>query len=398
MNYDALVLGGGPAGATTAWRLARAGWKVAVLEKASFPRRKVCGEFISATVLPLLRELGIEKTFLEVAGPPLGKVGIWSGHHTISAPMYRNGPAEPWGRALGREYLDTLLLDGARLAGADIRQPCKAAGLMRDKGRYICQTETPGKSPDAELSARIVITAQGSHAGRARLTPMPGHPPQPSDLIAFKAHFVQADLPACVLPVLAFPGGYGGMLQTDHGRVCMAFCLRRDVLQRLRGQARCPAAEAGLAYIMEHCAGVRRVLDGARLQGGWLSTGTITPGIHGSYNDGVFAVGNAAGEAHPIIGEGISMAMQGAWLLSGLLIARRAQVLYGDAAAVGNIYARAWYRSFAPRIYSAAFLAQMAMRPAATKQLLPLFQFLPVLLTACTRISGKTAKVVPAHS
>ena len=69
MIYDALVIGGGPAGGTSALLLARAGWSVAVVEKAEFPRRKVCGEFISATTLPLLDELGLADAFLKSAGP-----------------------------------------------------------------------------------------------------------------------------------------------------------------------------------------------------------------------------------------------------------------------------------------------------------------------------------------
>ena len=66
---DALIIGGGPAGGTAALLLARAGWSVAVLEKSTFPRQKVCGEFLSATNLPLLRHLGIAEPFLALAGP-----------------------------------------------------------------------------------------------------------------------------------------------------------------------------------------------------------------------------------------------------------------------------------------------------------------------------------------
>jgi len=53
-HFDAIVIGGGPAGATAAWLLARAGWSVGVLERQPFPRRKVCGEYLSSTSLPLL--------------------------------------------------------------------------------------------------------------------------------------------------------------------------------------------------------------------------------------------------------------------------------------------------------------------------------------------------------
>ena len=58
-RYDAIVIGGGPAGSTTALMLARAGWAVALIEKSQFPRPKVCGEFISATTFPLLAEFGL---------------------------------------------------------------------------------------------------------------------------------------------------------------------------------------------------------------------------------------------------------------------------------------------------------------------------------------------------
>ncbi len=69
-KHDAIVIGGGPAGATAALLLARAGWSVAVVEKDEFPRRKVCGEFISATSMPLLHELGLLDDFVQRAGPP----------------------------------------------------------------------------------------------------------------------------------------------------------------------------------------------------------------------------------------------------------------------------------------------------------------------------------------
>ena len=110
-GYDAIVVGGGPSGATAAALLAQAGWRIAVIEKTPFPRQKVCGEFISATTWPLLRQLGIAASLLEIAGPVVRRVGLYAGDAMVSAEL--SAPAEradEGGRALGREHLDTLLI------------------------------------------------------------------------------------------------------------------------------------------------------------------------------------------------------------------------------------------------------------------------------------------------
>ncbi len=86
-NYDVIIVGGGPSGATAAVLLAQAGWKVAVVEKAKFPRRKVCGEFISGTTWPLLRQLGIADPLMEIAGPVVRRVGVYAGDAMVTASL-----------------------------------------------------------------------------------------------------------------------------------------------------------------------------------------------------------------------------------------------------------------------------------------------------------------------
>src|SRR5437762_13685867 len=78
MTYDAIVIGAGPAGSTSARLLAQAGWSVALVEKTAFPRRKVCGEFISATSLPLVQDGGIGAEFFAAAGPEIRRVGLFA--------------------------------------------------------------------------------------------------------------------------------------------------------------------------------------------------------------------------------------------------------------------------------------------------------------------------------
>jgi flavin-dependent dehydrogenase len=395
-TFDALVIGGGPGGATAAILLARAGWAVALLERKEFPRRKVCGEYVSATNLPILEHLGIAEAFCEMAGPPVRRVGLFAGRSTFSSDLPRPvGQSPGWGRALGREHLDTLLLRRAALVGVDIRQPWSATRLTREGDWYCCRIQSRAGGTQAELKTGVIIAAHGSWDPGELPTQAAHKFARPSDLFGFKAHFHNAQLPDGLMPLLVFAGGYGGMVHTDAGRVSLSCCIRRDLLVKLRRQTSSDTAgETVLEYILEACLGVRQALAGATRQGAWLSAGPIRPGIRPAGSPGMFRVGNCAGEAHPVIAEGISMAMQGGWLLARHLGRWRRTAAWSSV--VGQIrqdYGHAWRRAFAPRIHAAAVVANWAMRPAAVAGTLPLLRWFPALLTLGARVSGKATRV-----
>jgi flavin-dependent dehydrogenase len=131
-------------------------------------------------------------------------------------------------------------------------------------------------------------------------------------------------------------------------------------------------------------------LQAATLDAPTLASGPIAPGIRPRYAQGLFRVGNIAGEAHPIVAEGISMAMQSGWLLARLLVVRGADAKQGRALdAIGAAYAERWRQCFAPRIHAAALFAHLAMRPSAVAVLVPLVARFPALLTFGAALSGK---------
>ena len=394
-RHDAVVIGGGPAGSATALMLARAGWSVAIVEKSQFPRPKVCGEFISATTAPLLAELGLLPGVREIAGPEVRRVGIFAGETISTAPMPNvSGPFGKWGRALGREHLDLLMLEAAARAGADLFQPYRVTRVERLNKGWLCEIRHDKKHKS--LFASTIIAASGSWEKNPWM-PDCDAPHSGSDLLAFKAHFEGADLAPDLMPLLVFPGGYGGMVTSDAGRVSLSCCISRKVLNRCRGsEAR--AGDAVLRHIRQSCEGVADALRRAKLRDTWYAAGPIKPGIRSAFADGIFRVGNAAGEAHPIIADGITMAMQSAWFLCHTLIHEQDQLANASAlAGAGRAYSANWRGHFAGRIHAAAAFAHTLMRPGSAALAVALPKRFPALLTFCAGLSGKT-KQLPVAS
>jgi flavin-dependent dehydrogenase len=260
-------------------------------------------------------------------------------------------------------------------------------------GDWHLQVRSADTDAALTLRAPVAIAAHGSWEALPAARPRRRASRSASDLLAFKANFRKASLPEGVLPVLSFDGGYGGMVLANDGVTTVACCIRRDALEAARRAA--PGARAGEAVealLRRECSGVRDALQAAVRDGPWLAAGPIDPGMRLRADDTLLRIGNAAGEAHPIIGEGISMALQSAWLLCSRLLNAQGWVDATGVAwqrEVAHRYAQDWQREFEPRLQLAAAFAHLAMRPGAAAPLLALARVFPGLLTLGARWGGK---------
>jgi flavin-dependent dehydrogenase len=369
MRCEALVIGGGPAGAACALRLARAGRDVVLVEKSRFPRRKVCGEFVAAAGIRELEALGLGERFAALAGPPVSRLSLWTAHASFEARLPQRHGAP---RALERDTLDALLLDEARAAGAQVWQPMRARSVSRDEDRFRCEASDGRNGAVLEIEARTVIAASGSWQ-------------PPGDLLGFQAHFRHAALPARTIAIAPFSGGYAGLVERANGRATLACCVQRSALERMRrhGIQGMSAGDCLEESLITSHRFMREALAPAVREGAWQAAGPLRPGRRPVLRDGVFAVGNAAGEAHPIVGEGIAMALGSARLLCNEVLHSR------DPDRVAKAYSRAWQRHFSLRLWTSARLAQLAMLSSAGDWAARLLAPAPGLLALAARLSGK---------
>jgi 2-polyprenyl-6-methoxyphenol hydroxylase-like FAD-dependent oxidoreductase len=406
-DTDALVIGGGPAGASVAIRLASLGWRVTLLEQTSFPRQKVCGECLGPASLELLDDFGLGSKVSQLAGPAIRQVAWMARDRTIVAEMPAcRGGRHAYGCAIGRDCLDLLLLEHARSQGVDVVQPAKVLRVLGVPGDFDCVyewrcngiTEARERRTEHHRKAAVVIDAHGSwehgpecHA--AERNHAEDFQPRSSDLLAFKATFDGATLAKGVLPVLCLPGGYGGMVVSDRGRTTIACCIGRATLRQWRAHARGGAAgDVVEGYLRSSCDGVAAALRTAHRQDPWHAVGPLRTGFHQRGASGIPRIGNASAEAHPLIGEGICMALQSAAILAKLFAQRPKDLPAAWIVDVQRAHEAICRKQFSARMRLAQLYARVAMQPSLAAAAGILMTSWPRALTTGALLAGKARR------
>ncbi len=294
-DCDVAVIGGGLAGSAAACALARGGARVVVLEKARFPRPKVCGCFLSHEALPVLARMGF--------GEELGKNGAETITHFRL--VRRDGAAveaqlpSPV-MSISRSCLDSLAAGAAERAGAEMRFGSTVLSLEGDlqKGFRI-------KGLGCELGARAVVGAWG------RYSPLDGRLGRTfirrkSPLFGFGKQFTGDCEHLSGRAVLHFlEGGYLGLSRVENGRVNLAGLVTAAVAKRAHSSLDELLSEASLKS-----RALAADLDALSPQTGpVLLSEPVHLGEHGAVAGDVLCVGDAAGVIDPYTGTGMALAL-----------------------------------------------------------------------------------------
>jgi len=308
-DCDAVIVGGGPAGAAAAARLAARGFTTILVDRAAFPRDKVCGDFVGPAALAELADLGVTSTeafgatntirdcALYVDGDQLGALAI---------PQVDGLPA--YGRVIPRRHLDAWVLDTARRAGATVLEGRKVTAVQQAPGAVTVHGHSA--AGPWQLRTRLLIGADGSNSIIARA--LRGSPPPRQDrIVAVRAYFDDIADPAGQLDVClssdSFPGYSwlfpcgGGLANVGVGMVVSTYPQTGRNLREL------------LLRLIAEDPSMRHRLGRARMDGKVLGCPLTT------YNprlplvgDRIMLLGDAAGLINPLNGEGIQYALHSA--------------------------------------------------------------------------------------
>lgn len=342
-EFDAVVVGAGPAGSSAATVLAGAGRSVLLLEKDVFPRPKVCGEFLSADALPSLERIGAREV-VEGATP----------ERIVRGALYLPGgkaipfrlPSPAFG--ISRFRLDDLLAARARAAGADVRFGARVISARWQTPRAF-RVRFAVRRTEVDVEARSVIGAWGRWDALDRALER-GFASRRSRFFGWSRDYVgDTGFLAGEVRLYLFEGGYCGLSRVEGGTVNLAGVVA--------GQAR--EGVGGWPGVLDAVRRGNRALDAA-LSGlapgpiGFLGTGPVFFTAKPPVEDGILMAGDAAGVIDPFSGEG-----QAAALASGILAAESAErLLAGELTSeqCARVYEGEWRRRFARRFaWSAAF-------------------------------------------
>jgi geranylgeranyl reductase family protein len=308
-DCDAIVVGGGPAGAAAAGRLATRGFRIVLIDRASFPRDKVCGDFVGPAALAELADLGVAQTpafratskmadlALHVDGDQLTVMGI---------PQVDGLPG--YGRVIPRLQLDAWILDAARQAGATILDGHKVTAVQQAPDAITVRGQSA--AGPWQLRTRLLLGADGSNSMVAR-TLRGGGPPRQDRIVAVRAYFDDVDGPAGQGDVCfrsdSFPGYYwlfpagGGSANLGVGMLTSTYPQSGRNLREM------------LLRLIAEDASLQDRLRGARMRGKVLGhpLTTYNPRLP-LIGDRVMLLGDAAGLINPLNGEGIQYALHSA--------------------------------------------------------------------------------------
>ena len=318
MTADVIVVGAGPAGAATAILLAEHGASVLVLDRARFPRPKLCGEYLSPEAPRVLDRLGVLKAVDGVA-MPLAGMRITAPDGTVLTGAYRAlGPFRPYreqAMALPRATLDALLVERLRALPVDFREDVRVTDVRVEAGRVVGVRALDRAARALEARAPLVVAADGRASVVAQqLGLRRPHRLRRMALVTYVEGLAGAPEPR-LGEIFVDPPDYAILnpVAPDRANLSLVVPLADAAPWSARLETFFTARARQLPHLARRLAGARMVAPVRAL--GPLAYEVAPPGV-----GGLLLVGDAGGFFDPLTGEGVFRALRGAELAAAAAV------------------------------------------------------------------------------
>lgn len=346
MKFDVAIVGAGPGGSTLAALLASRGVSVALIERDTFPRDKLCGEFLSYDALPLLDLLGIRDEIERRGAPAIRRCRIVSRRRTFEFELPH--PA----RGVSRLLFDDLLFRTAVARGA---QPFDGWTAESIGGNAL----TVGRDGEIRTITAGVIAGAWGRWGRFDTQLERSFARDRSHRsFGFKRHYRGVSRGASgVIELYSFDRGYLGVNDVEDGLTNICGLVHAARLAGHRGRW-----ESFVAALRSEQPPLEEMYSRySPAQDDFLSSEPVIFRGRRAVERGVFMIGDASGIVDPLTGNGMAMAMQSALLAAPLIV--RA-LLEGQRGGIEAEYIAAHASMFHPRIRWSRAIAALLSRPA----------------------------------
>jgi len=368
-DYEIVIIGGGPAGTTTAIYLADLGFDVCLIEKKIFPREVICGEFLSKEVSESLLQLNLLENFISIKPNKLKSFKFCNENGDNISSQF-DFPAY----AIKRSLFDNFLMEAAKNRGVKIFQPAQVKLISRSGNIYIL---TLGKEDASELiiKAEIVIAAYGKQNVMDKQLNR-SFVRYKSKLNGIKLHVdkkFMKNFNLNEISIYSADGIYCGVNAVDDNTVTVCFLEDRNNYKKSFRQHLRDLLLLNRNFGNLFNEEFKFQIDNITAYG----TGNIFFGKKSTVEDGIFMVGDAAGVIAPLAGDGIGMAMESARLLSEIL-SKKNKMSKIDCEAV---YKKEWKRNFSRRIRTSKLIQYIILRDRFRNFNLLLLSKFPNVLT-----------------
>jgi len=391
-EYDVIIAGGGPAGASAAINLAARGARVLLAEQKTFPRAKLCGEFISPECALHFERLGVADRMFAARPASLTETVFYSRNgKSVTVPSAWFGAS---GIALGlsRAEMDERLLRRASDVGVDVIEGAHVDNLLFDK-ENVCGVRVKSAGSEVSYHAPVTVDATGRTRTLARRVGQRqnGSKPQRATLVAFKAHLADASVEPNACEIYFYRGGYGGLSSIENGLSNLCFIASaRDVrecgadAERVMREVVCQNRRAGYT------------LAQARARSPWLAVSLEGFGRHSvAPTAGLLAIGDAASFIDPFTGSGMLMALESGELAAQVI----ADYLGGKRSGQGLSelsaeYETAYERQFTSRLRVCSLMRRAAFVPGMAGIAIRLFGISDRLRHSVARVTRSSAQEI----